>query len=182
MDEEEIWKCKSHPSSRHRTGICPTCLRNRLVDLCPNCASLLPCLTCPLPYSSSYIGSTSSLRNLIDNEPSFKRSASLVVPILRSSSRFSDHKSPTSARRAKSILLSFFKTNDRGKKDENVDLKTNIRSGDYVEMMRRSRSVGVKLPVEAAKGRGWFFQSPIKAFRQTKTSKVVHERSPMHKG
>lgn len=182
MEEEEIWKCKSHPSWRHRTGICPTCLRNRLVDLCPKCASLLPCLTCPLPYSSSHIGSTSSLGNLIDNEPSFKRSASLVIPVLRSSSRFTDPKSPASARRAKSILLSFLKTNDRAKKDENEESKTNNASDDYVEMMRRSKSVGVKLPTEASKGRGWYFPSPIKAFRQTKTSKVVQERSPLHKG
>ncbi|KAK1379113.1 hypothetical protein POM88_025857 [Heracleum sosnowskyi] len=172
MDEEEIWKCESHPSSRHGIGICPTCLRNRLIDLCPNCASLLPCLTCPMPYSSTHIASSGSLRHLIDNEPSFKRSTSLVIPILRSSSRFTHHKSPASA---KSTLFSFFKTNDRGKKGENEELKSNI-----VNEMRRSRSVGLKLPV--SKGRGWFFPSPIKAFRQTKTSKVVQERSPMHKG
>ncbi|WOH11526.1 hypothetical protein DCAR_0831013 [Daucus carota subsp. sativus] len=180
MDEEEIWKCKSHPSSINRTGICPTCLRNRLVDLCPNCASLLPCLTCPPPHSSScHIASSDSLRNLIDNEPSIKRSTSLVIPILRTSSRFSsDHKSPASARRAKSIFLSLF----RGKKGENEEAKTNKVSDDYAEMMRRSRSVGVKMPVEAARGRGWSFPSPIKAFRQTKTSRVVQERSPMHNG
>lgn len=176
MDKEEEWKCRSHPFSRHRTGICPLCLRNRLVDLCPNCASLLPCLTCPVPYSSTstHIVSTASLRNLIDNEPSFKRSTSLAISILRSTSRFSDHKSPASARRAKSILFSFFKTNDKSKKSGNEEMKTSIASDDdHVNMMmRRSRSVG----------RGWFFWSPIKAFQQTKTSKGVQERLPMHKG
>lgn len=57
-------------------------------------------------------------------------------------------------------------------------------------VMARSRSVAVTAVSGAGdeelrgrtKGRGWFFPSPMKAFRQPKVSKVVQERSPLYRG
>uniref|UniRef100_A0A803L610 Uncharacterized protein n=1 Tax=Chenopodium quinoa TaxID=63459 RepID=A0A803L610_CHEQI len=52
--------------------------------------------------------------------------------------------------------------------------------------MRRSKSVAVagNNDVGVSKGKGWHFPSPMKVFRQSysKTPKVVHERSPLHRG
>ncbi|KAL8520419.1 hypothetical protein ACS0TY_011079 [Phlomoides rotata] len=71
VEEEEVWKCPKHPSRRRRNGVCPACLRDRLVSLCPDCGGIRPC---PCPSSSS---SSSS-----EGEPSFRRSRSLAIPFL----------------------------------------------------------------------------------------------------
>lgn len=216
MDEEEIWKCPTHPSKRRRTGICPTCLRDRLVILCPNCANVRPCPYCPATTTSSSsssssssfslfsssaadgVGSVGRVSNLIDSETSFRRSRSLAIPFLRSTSRFTgkeeftDQKPPTTGgNRGKSSLLSIFKTNKskKGEEEKENEELTKI-SNDYAMMMNRSRSVSVTLSTNSgagdikssSKGRGWYFPSPIRAFRQSKTSKVVQQRSPMCKG
>lgn len=217
MDEEEIWKCPTHPSKRRRTGICPTCLRDRLVTLCPNCANVRPCPCCPAAttssssssFSSSFslfssvgaadgVGSVGRVSNLIDSEPSFRRSRSLAIPFLRSRSRFTgnveftDQKPPTTGgNRGKSSLLSIFKTNKSKKGEEEKENEELTKtSNDYARMMNRSKSVSVTLSTNSgagdvkssSKGRGWYFPSPIRAFRQSKTSKVVQERSPMCRG
>ncbi|WOG90104.1 hypothetical protein DCAR_0209345 [Daucus carota subsp. sativus] len=96
MDEEEIWKCTTHPSKRRRTGICPICLRDRLNTLCPNCAHVRPCECCPLAAaaaSSSSASSSSSSFSLFSStstsgEPSMRRSRSLAIPFLRSRSKY----------------------------------------------------------------------------------------------
>ncbi|KAM5573401.1 hypothetical protein ABKV19_013106 [Rosa sericea] len=57
-------------------------------------------------------------------------------------------------------------------------------------MMMRSRSVAVPMVSTnsgssgkpPAKGRGWHFPSPIKAFRHSKISKIGSERSPVYRG
>ncbi|KAL9328493.1 hypothetical protein ACSQ67_003496 [Phaseolus vulgaris] len=104
LDEEEVWKCAKHPSKRRRSGICPTCLRDRLVTLCPDCANVRPC-SCYATSSSSSSSSSSSfsrlhggagsvggvgrVHNLIEQEPGLRRSRSMAIPFLRSRSRFS---------------------------------------------------------------------------------------------
>ncbi|PWA62504.1 hypothetical protein CTI12_AA361840 [Artemisia annua] len=111
VDEEDIWKCSKHPSKRRRSGICPTCLRDRLIELCPECANKRPCSCDPhLTDSTSSSSSNSSsfhvfhfsragslrdgqgeigrVSNLIENEPAFRRSRSLAIPFLRSRSRY----------------------------------------------------------------------------------------------
>ncbi|KAI6702414.1 hypothetical protein NL676_011550 [Syzygium grande] len=114
VDEEEVWKCAKHPTRRRRSGICPKCLRERLDGLCPDCASLRPCSCCASATSSSSSSSSSFSRffggdsgggggggaggggggavgkvsNLIDSEPSFRRSRSVAVSFFRSRSKF----------------------------------------------------------------------------------------------
>ncbi|KAL3497806.1 hypothetical protein ACH5RR_040538 [Cinchona calisaya] len=96
--DEEVWKCPKHPSKRSRNGICPTCLRDRLITLCPECANVRPCGCCPTTSSSSsssssstsfsFFSSASSSRrggrvsDLIDREPAFRRSRSVGIPFL----------------------------------------------------------------------------------------------------
>ncbi|KAI4328068.1 hypothetical protein L6164_020459 [Bauhinia variegata] len=108
IDEEEVWKCSKHPSKRRRSGICPICLRDRLVTLCPDCANVRPCSCCATSSSSSSsssssfsrfsffgdgdgagIGATGRVHKLIDTEPALRRSRSMAIPFLRSRSRFS---------------------------------------------------------------------------------------------
>nr|XP_043613142.1 uncharacterized protein LOC122585109 [Erigeron canadensis] len=60
VDEAQIYKCSKHPSRRRKSGICPKCLRDRLVTLCPNCAVALPCPSCPPPLESASSSSSSS--------------------------------------------------------------------------------------------------------------------------
>ncbi|XP_071701674.1 uncharacterized protein [Rutidosis leptorrhynchoides] len=203
MDEEQIYKCSKHPSKRRRNGICPTCLRDRLIILCPECANKLPCSCCPDSTSSSSSSSSSfsifqfsragSLRdtgfysgtgeigrvsNLIENEPAFRKSRSLAIPFLRSRSNYDcdhDHASVSDIKnslprvsRSKINFLSFFYKSNKSELSE-----------DYSKMVR-SRSVAVG---STPKRKGWYFTSPIKAFRQAKTSNLgLRERSPMHRG
>ncbi|CAI9095346.1 OLC1v1031276C1 [Oldenlandia corymbosa var. corymbosa] len=99
-EEEEAWKCPKHPSKRRRNGICPTCLRDRLITLCPECANVRPCSCCTASSSScssssssssfSFFSSASSSRRvgggrvseLIEKEPAFRRSRSVGIPFL----------------------------------------------------------------------------------------------------
>lgn len=228
LDEDEVWKCTKHPSKRRRRGICPICLRERLLALCPECANVRPCSCCATSSSSSSssssfsrfsfsvsgagagVGAVGRVHNLIENEPSLRRSRSMAIPFLRSRSRFSGgdrdfdpdstEESPA-LNRSKSTrsFWSMFKSqkSNRSGVQEDRDSKKVLVGRDAVgdasrrttatTTMMRSRSVAVsgsggRELRPPAKGRGWFFPSPIKAFRQSKASKVNQERSPLYRG
>ncbi|KAL5550969.1 hypothetical protein UlMin_001145 [Ulmus minor] len=209
-DEEEVWKCLKHPSKRRRSGICPVCLRERLSSLCPDCANVRPCSCCATTSSSSSssgdvagLGSVGRLSNLIESEPSFRRSRSLAIPtFLRSRSRFvGDRDSdlglrsepPTAGGREKtSAIWSVFRfsRSRRGESGIEDSKKVEVEDEDAVmrrTMMMRSRSVAVPVPSNSSagkppKGRSWYFPSPIKVFRQSRISKIVQERSPLYRG
>ncbi|MED6112033.1 hypothetical protein PIB30_057965 [Stylosanthes scabra] len=222
LDEEEVWKCPKHPSKRRRSGICPICLRDRLITLCPDCANVRPCSCCPTTSSSSSsasssfhrfsltgdsstVGNVGRVYTLIDREPSLRRSRSMAIPFLRSRSRFSgadsdldgagDSPAMNGSRSARSFW-SLFRSHKNHKEHEN-EAKAALAVGDCdggidasrKTMMQRSRSVAVAVAPGGerelrarSKGKAWFFPSPMKAFRQTKVSKVVQERSPLYRG
>ncbi|XP_014520215.1 uncharacterized protein LOC106777188 [Vigna radiata var. radiata] len=223
LDEEEVWKCPKHPSKRRRSGICPTCLRDRLATLCPDCANVRPC-SCyatsssssssssssfsRLPAGSASVGGVGRVHNLIDQEPGLRRSRSMAIPFLRSRSRFSggadrgldldsarDSPALNGSRSARSFW-SMFKTQKStraGAPEQEWEAKKILaeeRDGDgsVNPVMVRSKSVAVTAVSgdgelrPRTKGRGWFFPSPMKAFRQSKVSKVVQERSPLYRG
>lgn len=226
LDEEEVWKCPKHPSKRRKSGICPTCLRDRLVTLCPDCANVRPCSCYPTTSSSSSsssssfsrfsvsgngVGTVGKVYNLIEREPGLRRSRSMAIPFLRSRSRFSggggggdkildpdstrDSPAINGSRSARSFW-SLFKThkNNRGSEvEQDWEAKKMLAEecdGDVSRkaVMARSRSVAVAaVPTDGefrprTKGRGWFFPSPMKVFRQSKVSKVVQERTPLYRG
>ncbi|KAK9275417.1 hypothetical protein L1049_022681 [Liquidambar formosana] len=217
VDEEEVWKCQKHPSKRRRSGICPICLRERLLTLCPDCANVRPCACCTSSSSSSSsssfsrfatgvggdgagVGSVGRLSNLIESEPSFRRSRSLAIPFLRSAtrSRFFDRDSgdgrpppPPDSNRSRSSFWSVFKTQRSKKTEEGGEERERDEVNEDAKriMMMRSQSVGIPVlsgsggrDARSGKGRGWHFPSPIKAFRQSKAAKVVQERSPLYRG
>ncbi|KAL5973864.1 hypothetical protein ACLOJK_030522 [Asimina triloba] len=206
FEEEESWKCRKHPS-QPRNGICPTCLRDRLLLLCPECATVRPCACYrhPPEFPSSTSPSSSSSKSssaavpvgmatgsasvgdvgrvscLIDNEPPFRRSRSSALHFLRSrSARGSEPlQSPHPANSGRSL----FRWLSRAEKPK--------RKPEAPKEMPRSRSIGIGCYSDSRdvpggdawlKVWGWHFPSPIKVFRQPRTAKLVHERSPLYRG
>ncbi|XP_015083904.1 uncharacterized protein LOC107027235 [Solanum pennellii] len=241
LDEEEVWKCPKHPSKRRRNGVCPVCLKDRLVILCPDCANVRPCACYASATSSSSSASSSfslfssssgrsgaggggcdggcsvaRVSNLIDSEPSFRRSRSVGIPFLRSSREKNsvDRKNQPNCKNSKmSKTPSFWsvfklskskrygdsendelKPKPKAKADihhENINEFTDGRIEDFARMMKRSRSMSVVITSVSgagdcnkspSKSKGWHFPSPMKVFRQSKASKLVHERSPLYRG
>ncbi|XP_020574810.1 uncharacterized protein LOC110020877 [Phalaenopsis equestris] len=141
FDEQRLWKCPKHPL-KHRHGVCPNCLRDRLLLLCPDCANPRPC-GC-LPSSSSSFSSISSMDpprssfgafgrigNLIDGEPAFRRSRSAAFVFLRPRSDVADEEVRRRVRRW-APFWHFWKAAIRGKKEVEAP-----------ERFLRSRSVAV---------------------------------------
>ncbi|KAI3978138.1 hypothetical protein MKX01_012969 [Papaver californicum] len=148
IEEEEIWKCKKHPTKKRIvSGVCPSCLRDRLNNLCPNCACELPCVHCtPLSTSSSSSSSSSGfasdgvgiitgrMSNLIENEPAFQRSRSTAFHILRPS-RFLNNSNntqdssrfglPPSGKKNKSSFWSVFYKKSSKKVEEDEETEPN---------------------------------------------------------
>ncbi|KAM3322306.1 hypothetical protein P3S67_003457 [Capsicum chacoense] len=236
LDEEEIWKCPKHPSKRRRNGVCPVCLKDRLVILCPDCANVRPCACYASTASSSSsasssfsIFSTSSGRsnggggggcdgvcsaarvsNLIDSEPAFLRSRSVGIPFLRSRDKNSVERKNQQISNKMNKTPSFwsvFKLSSKSRRngdnsekeelkegtkadifhDNNINEITADRIEDFAKMMKRSRSMSVVITSisgkeSPAKSKGWHFPSPMKVFRQSKASKLAHERSPLYRG
>lgn len=183
VNEEEVWKCAKHPSKRHRQGVCPTCLRERLSSLCPNCAALRPC-ACLTTTSSSFSGSVGRVSSLIESEPAFRRSRSVAMPFVGSKEEEEEVKKSRSGRKTKGPSSSSWWWWLRG----SGEAKTRDEEEERRMMMRKSRSVSVAVTTSdynnnnnnKTKGAKWYFPSPIKAFRQTKV--VVHQHSPMYRG
>ncbi|MBA0680440.1 hypothetical protein Goari_012135 [Gossypium aridum] len=202
VDEEEVWKCPSHPSKRRRTGICPVCLRDKLASLCPDCAHARPCsciTTSSSSSSSSFsrfstaaaggntgVGSVGRVSNLIESEPVFRRSRSLAIPFLRSKPEDSSERNGLAGRKSKTpSFWSIFRGSNKSKRYESEDdqsqgEKERRAAADEERrrrMMRKSRSVAV------TKGKSWYFPSPMKVLRQSRVSKLVfQERSPLYRG
>ncbi|KAJ9152362.1 hypothetical protein P3X46_025936 [Hevea brasiliensis] len=229
IDEEEVWKCPRHPSKKRRTGICHVCLRERLSSLCPDCANIRPCACYAAATTSSSsscsssshfssaaaatesfvtgIGTVGLVSNLIESEPSFRRSRSLAIPFLRSKPPV-DHDCSIrkDSRKTASPFWSLFKSSrssgnvsNRGDverynavllEQEDANKKKKKNEEERRKMMRKSRSVAVSVTsdsrggdVKSSKGMGWYFRSPIKAFKQSASRGIiVQERSPLRRG
>ncbi|XP_044465684.1 uncharacterized protein LOC123195885 [Mangifera indica] len=210
LDEDEVWKCRKHPSKRHRSGVCPTCLRDRLSSLCPDCANERPCACRAITVSSSSSSSSSSFSwfsvsggenfsaaigtvgrvgNLVESEPAFRRSRSMAVSFLRSKSKYVENldlvgNEVNKESRSQTTTVSFWRWLKGGNKNSK-----SRRGGDVEEerrvMMKKSRSVAITATSDYGKSKGpkWYFPSPIKALRRSRLSKVVEQdRSPMYRG
>ncbi|KAA0053035.1 hypothetical protein IC582_015023 [Cucumis melo] len=170
-DEDDLWKCPKHPSKRRRIGICPLCLRDRLVTLCPDCANVRPCNCCATTnttttsssssssssfsrFSSADLGSVGRLSNLIDGEPAFRRSRSLAaIPFLRSrfvADSVDDCSSSGNNSARTSSFWSIFRSKSKKRNDGGeIDFRRRAKEVAEVEeamrrkLMIRSRSVAV---------------------------------------
>lgn len=196
-DDGAGWRCRKHPSCSHpRYGVCPCCLRDRLLRLCPDCANERPC-GCILPSSSSSsssslssisfadlagsvvggagIGAVGLVSRLIESEPAFGRSRSVGFQFLRTRSVASHVDGggappPTRGGRWWASFWPFSRA--AGRKDSSI----------AAAELSRSKSVG---PAgsgggeEKGKGWGWHLPSPMNAFRHRRSTKVVEERSPL---
>lgn len=202
VEEEEYGKCRKHPSST-RAGVCPICLTNRLILLCPDCAHLRPC-ACLHPSTDSSSSSSSSASSsfsfsythfsksgasvgavgrvsfLIDREPSFRRSRSAAFHFIRalSGEKIAGNPPPRPETSFWSFLKTKKKRSEEGKRSEAATTKA----------MPRSKSVGISSSSDPKdmSGRemrlkiwGWRLPRPIKVFGYPKTMKVVHDRSPL---
>lgn len=173
MDEEEVWKCPEHPAKRHRSGICPTCLRERLSSLCPDCANMRPCACSSSAVTTSSSSSSSSsfsrfsisggenlsagtgtvgrLSNLIESEPAFRRSRSVAVPMFMRSISKSKPVDAANEERSRGKTTTAFWEWLKGSgsigNNNNSNYKKGKKEVDVEEerraMMRKSRSVAV---------------------------------------
>jgi len=153
--------------------------------------------------SASGIGSVGRVSNLIESEPAFRRSRSLAVPFLRSKPS-ADHS--YNNHKASSSFWSLFKGGhgNRSMREEverrhvvilkEEELEESSRKVNEDEerrrMMRKSRSVAVTSESRGSDvrrsskgGKGWYFPSPIKVFKQSISRGILaHERSPLYRG
>ncbi|XP_044501706.1 uncharacterized protein LOC123222806 [Mangifera indica] len=201
LDEEEVWKCQKHPSKRHRSGVCPTCLRDRLSSLCPDCANVRPCACSAITTSSSSsssssfsrfslsggenfsagIGTVGRVSNLIDSEPALRRSRSLAVPFLRSKSKYVENldfvgNGVNNESRSKTTTVSFWWWLKGGNKNSKSNRGGDLEEERRMMMMKKSRSAAVSRTSSdygKPKGAKWYFPSPIKVFRQSRLPKEV---------
>ncbi|KAL0913380.1 hypothetical protein M5K25_016838 [Dendrobium thyrsiflorum] len=188
FDEERLWKCQKHPL-KNRHGVCPNCLRDRLLLLCPDCAHLRPCAC--LPSSSSSFSSISSLDpprssfgavgrigSLIDGEPAFRRSRSAAFTFIRPRSEVADEEVRLRVRRW-AAFWPFSKAAIR-RVDEVMAPEKFVRSSS-VAVTSCQDFRGGQRGEGRNKGWNWLFPSPTKVFRHRKSAKVVQERSPFYR-
>ncbi|XP_010273185.1 PREDICTED: uncharacterized protein LOC104608804 [Nelumbo nucifera] len=202
IDDEEAWRCRKHPSKRPTTGVCPFCLRDRLITLCPECANVRPCACYPTSSSSSSsssslfsrsssksntgIGATGRMSNLIDSECPFRRSRSTSLPFFRRRMDKKDDETgnPPPRHGSRTSLWSIIKAK-RGKKSKKPEEVKEVKDEDEAKK-KMTRSKSVPFPSysssggnEKLKAKSWHFPSPMKVFRHQKTPKVAREGPPL---
>ncbi|KAL6838891.1 hypothetical protein ACP4OV_031327 [Aristida adscensionis] len=174
------WRCRRHPAVPGG-GVCPHCLRDRLLRLCPDCAFPRPC-ACPSPSSASSPSSSSSaasvgalgrVQSLIDRDRRVARSRSVAVTGRAAAAGGDD--AGGDQRRAKSRVwgwVSFRKPAAPVCRDVEEEY-------DDAVALARSRSVSMAADAAAAaaakgtsKGGGWgrLIPGKIKALRSRKSS------------
>ncbi|KAG9152743.1 hypothetical protein Leryth_018902 [Lithospermum erythrorhizon] len=205
IGEEEAWKCRKHPSKRHPndTGICPTCLRDRLRVLCPHCANIRPCNCSTTATSSSSSTSSFSLfsssaritvgrvGSLIESEPKFQRSRSLAIPFIRS--RFSNNAEKIDSK----VFWWKFKSNNKSRKGENKTIHNgyedskghviknmdeescyyNNKIGEFERMIMKSRLMRAPITLEKGGGDVKSSLSKGKSWHFPSPIKVFRQRS-----
>ncbi|TVU28075.1 hypothetical protein EJB05_19583, partial [Eragrostis curvula] len=184
------WPCRKHPTPRSGGGVCPYCLRDRLLRLCPNCAHVRPCTctsACASPSSSSSASgdAVGRVHSLIEREHRIARSrsvaagssAAFAAPALAAASAL-----PGGGRRKAKVWgwpPPFWKgaarESDAGEPDEEEGLglpRSSSVSATAVEWKTAAAAVAAR----AARW-GWHFPSPLKAFRHRRSSASVAGRA-----
>ncbi|OAY30001.1 uncharacterized protein LOC110601082 [Manihot esculenta] len=196
-----------HVCLRERlSSLCPDCANVRPCGCSAATTSSTSSSSSSSHFSSTAgIGTVGRVSSLIESEPSFRRSRSLAIPFLRSKPPV-DHDCSVRKdnRKTASPFWSLFKsssssgnTSNRGDIERNnavlleqEDSNKKKNEEERKKMMRKSRSVAAtvtaesrSVDVKSSKGKGWYFPSPIKAFKQsTSRGIMVQERSPLYRG
>ncbi|KQK00841.1 uncharacterized protein LOC100832650 [Brachypodium distachyon] len=175
------WRCRKHPAARSGGGVCPYCLRDRLLRLCPNCARVRPCpCTCagsPSSSSSAASGETvGRVHSLIEREHRMARSRSVAAS--SSAAMASVAASGVGGRRKARIWgwTPFWKSAAKeGEEDEEEKLGL-ARSSSVSATAVEAKTVAAKAAAAKARWGGWHFPSPMKAFRHRRSSASMPER------
>lgn len=170
------WRCRKHPAARSGGGVCPHCLRDRLLRLCSNCAHVRPCpCSCASPSSSSSASGDAigRIHSLIEREHRIARSRSVAAS---SSAAVAAATAGGVGGRRKARVWGwppFWKAAPREEGGAEEDEEEGLG-------LARSSSVSataVETKAVAAKARwGWHFPSPLKAFRHRRSSASMPER------
>lgn len=185
------------------SSLCPDCAHTRpCVCSATSCSSSSSSSFSRLSTAAagdiSGVGAVGRVSNLLESEPAFRRSRSLAIPFLRSKHESFSGKNDLAGNKSKSLSIwSIFSSSSRSKRFESENHlregeKERIAAeGERKRMMKKSRSVAVtshssikdSKSSPSSKGKGWYFSSPMKVFRQTRVSKLVfQERSPLYRG
>ncbi|KAL5211797.1 hypothetical protein ABZP36_022644 [Zizania latifolia] len=173
------WRCRKHPGARSGGGVCPHCLRDRLLRLCPNCSHVRPCpCSGASPSSSSASGdAVSRVHTLIELEHRIARSRSVAASSSLAVASAAAAASGGVGGRRKARVWGWPPFWKAAARDE-------VAAEDEEEGLGLARSSSVsatavedKAAAAAAKARwGWHFPSPLKAFRHRRSSASMPER------
>ncbi|XP_062219959.1 uncharacterized protein LOC133919552 [Phragmites australis] len=170
------WQCRKHPAARSGGGVCPYCLRDRLLRLCPNCAHVrpCPCTSCASPSSSSSASgdTVGRVHSLIEREHRIARSRSVAAG---SSVAFA---APAAASgrggRRKARVWGWPPFWKPAARDGDAELEDEEGLGLPRSSSVSATAVEAKAAAVAARARwGWHFPSPLKAFRHRRSSTSV---------
>ena len=184
-------------------ALCPDCAHARPCACCTtssssSSSSSFSRFSTAAAGGISGVGTVGRVSNLIESEPVFRRSRSLAIPFLRLKPESLSEKNDLAGNKSKTpSFWSMFRASNKSKRYEIEDHqregeKERITAGEERRrMMTKSRSVAVtshsgigdSKSLPSTKGKGWYFPSPMKVFRQSRVSKLVfQERSPLFRG
>ncbi|CAN6246509.1 unnamed protein product [Urochloa humidicola] len=185
-------RCQKHPSARSGGGVCPYCLRDRLLRLCPNCAHVRPCAcaaaSCASPSSSSSASgdAVGRVHSLIEREHRIARSRSVAAG---SSAAFAAGALPSAGPPAsgggkrKARVWGwppFWKGAAAARDGGDAELEGYEEEGLGLPRSSSVSATAVEAKTAAAAARarwGWHFPSPLKAFRHRRSSASVAGRA-----
>jgi len=184
------WRCRKHPAApRSGGGVCPYCLRDRLLRLCPNCARVRPCpcaASCASPSSSSSASgdAVGRVHSLIEREHRIARSRSVAAG---SSAAFAAAVGPPSGAgpasgggKRKARVWGWPPFWKPAARDGDAGLGEDEEEGLGLPRSSSVSATAVEAKTAAAAARarwGWHFPSPLKAFRHRRSSASVAERA-----
>jgi len=181
------WRCRKHPAARSGGGVCPYCLRDRLLRLCPNCAHVRPCACAASPSSSSSASgdAVGRVHSLIEREHRIARSRSVATGSSAAFAARSVAPAATGAGGRREARVwgwpPFWKAAAR---EGGAELELEEDEDEGLGLPRSSSvsatAVEAKTAAAAARARarwGWHFPSPLKAFRHRRSSASVAGRA-----
>ncbi|XP_047077766.1 uncharacterized protein LOC124688093 [Lolium rigidum] len=182
------WRCRRHPAARSGGGVCPYCLRDRLLRLCPTCARVRPCPCASAPVSACAASPSSSssasgdavgrVHSLIEREHRIARSRSVAASSSAAMGSVATGGVGGGRRKARVWGWTPFWRASAAKEAELDDEEDRLglaRSSSVSATAVEAKAVAAK--AAAAKARwGWHFPSPMKAFRHRRSSASLPER------